>query len=216
LSHTRGPADSPLLEEPIGDNFDRTVAIHGDRDALIEHATGRRWTYTQLRADVDALTHGLIRLGVEQGDRVAVWAPNCPEWTLLQFATAKIGAILVCVNPAYRTHELSYVLNQAGVRTLVAAPGFKGTDYAAMIDEVRPDCPGLHDVVIIGSPEWTALADHDGDPQVLARRQVALSPHDAINIQYTSGTTGHPKGATLTHHNILNNAFLTAEICGIT
>jgi fatty-acyl-CoA synthase len=216
LSHVRGPADLPLLEETIGDNFDRTVATHGDRDALIEHATGRRWTYTQLRVDVDALAHGLIRSGVEKGDRVGIWAPNCAEWTLLQFATAKIGAILVCVNPAYRTHELSYVLNQAGIRTLVAAPGFRGADYAAMIDEVRADCPDLRDVVVIGGPAWDALPDHGGDPHVLARRQAALSPHDAINIQYTSGTTGHPKGATLTHHNILNNAFLTAEVCGIT
>ncbi|MEU5261578.1 AMP-binding protein [Amycolatopsis sp. NPDC021455] len=216
LSHTRGPADLPLLAETIGDNFDRIAATHGARDALIEHATGRRWTYARLRADVDALAHGLIRSGVAKGDRVGIWAPNCPEWTLVQFATAKIGAILVCVNPAYRTHELSYVLNQAGIRTLVAAPGFKGADYTAMIDEVRADCPDLRDVVVIGSPAWAALPDRHGDPRVLARRQAELSPHDAINIQYTSGTTGHPKGATLTHHNILNNAFLTAEVCEIT
>jgi len=216
LSHTRGPADLPLLAETIGDNLDRTVAAHGDRDALIEHATGWRWTYTELRADVDALAHGLIRLGIERGDRVGIWAPNCAEWTLLQFATAKIGAILVTINPAYRTRELSYALNQAGVRTLVAAPGFKGVDYAAMIEQVRPECPGLRDTVVIGGPQWDALPDHGADPAVLARRQAALSPYDAISIQYTSGTTGLPKGATLTHHNILNNAFLTTETCRIT
>jgi fatty-acyl-CoA synthase len=213
LSYTRGPTDLPLLEETIGDNFDRTVAAHGDRDALIEHATGQRWTYAELRADIDALAHGLIRWGIEKGDRVGIWSPNCAEWTLVQFATAKIGAILVTINPAYRTRELSHALNQAGIRTLVAAPG---ADYAAMIDQVRPECPSLRDTVVIGSPRWNALPDHGGDPAVLARRQAALSPHDAISIQYTSGTTGPPKGATLTHHNILNNAFLTAEICRIT
>jgi fatty-acyl-CoA synthase len=216
LSYTRGPTDLPLLEETIGDNFDRTVAAHGDRDALVEYASGRRWTYIELRVDVDALAHGLIRLGIEKGDRVGIWAPNCAEWTLLQFATAKIGAILVTINPAYRTPELSYALNKAGIRTLVAAPGFKGADYVAMIDHVLPDCPGLQDIVVIGSPQWDALPDHNADPDVLARRQATLSSYDAISIQYTSGTTGPPKGATLTHHNILNNAFLTAQTCRIT
>ena len=130
-----------MLEETIGDNFDRTAAAHGDREALVEYATGRRWTYAQLRADVDALAHGLLRLGIEKGDRVGIWAPNCAEWTQLQYATAKIGAILVCINPAYRTHELQYVLNQAGVRLLVAARSFKTSDYAAMIAEVRAGLP---------------------------------------------------------------------------
>ena len=135
---------------------------------------------------------------------------------MLQYATARIGAILVTINPAYRTHELAYVLNQSGVSLLVAASGFKSSDYAAMIDEVRPDCPGLREAIVIGSRAWAALPDHAGDPAALAERQRSLAPDEAINIQYTSGTTGHPKGATLSHHNILNNAFLVSEICGIT
>jgi fatty-acyl-CoA synthase len=216
LSYARGPSDIALLDETIGDNFDRTAAAHGDRDAMVEYASSRRWTYSQLRSDVDALACGLIRLGIEKGDRVGIWAPNCAEWTQLQYATSKIGAILVCINPAYRTHELEYVLNQSGVRLLVAATSFKTSDYAAMIDEVRPGCPGLERVVLIGSAEWRGLPDHDGDPAVLAARRAALDPHDAINIQYTSGTTGRPKGATLSHHNILNNAYFVGRTCGYT
>jgi fatty-acyl-CoA synthase len=216
LSYARGPSDITLLDETIGDNFDRTAATHGDRDALVEFASSRRWTYSQLRSDVDALALGLLRLGVAKGDRVGIWAPNCAEWTQLQYATSKIGAILVCINPAYRTRELEYVLNQAGVRLLVAAKSFKTSDYAAMIEQVRPVCPGLEHVVLIGSAEWRALPDHGGDPTVLAARQAALDPHDAINIQYTSGTTGHPKGATLSHHNILNNAYFIGRTCGYT
>ena len=140
-SYARGPSDVPLLEETIGANFDRMAAAHGDRDALVEYATGRRWTYRQLKTDVDALAHGLLRLGIGKGDRVGIWAPNCAEWTQLQYATAKIGAILVCINPAYRTHELEYVLNQAGVRLLVAARSFKTSDYAAMIDRGAAELP---------------------------------------------------------------------------
>ena len=215
-SYASGTSTRPLLGETIGENLDRTVAAYGDREALVDRASGRRWTYTQLLADVDALAHGLLRRGVAKGDRVGIWAANCPEWTLLQYATARIGAILVTINPAYRTHELAYVLNQSGVALLVAAPGFKSSDYAAMIDEVRPDCPGLREAIVIGSRAWAALPDHAGDPAALVGRQRSLAPDEAINIQYTSGTTGHPKGATLSHHNILNNAFLVSEICGIT
>jgi fatty-acyl-CoA synthase len=215
-SYARGAADRPLRQETIGADLDRTVAAHGDRDALVEFATGRRFTYAQLGADVDALAHGLRRLGIGKGDRVGIWAPNCAEWMQLQYATAKIGAILVCINPAYRTHELHYVLGQAGVRMLVAARSFKTSDYAAMIDEVRPDLPALEHVLLIGSAEWEALPDRRGDPARLAAVQADLDPHDAINIQYTSGTTGNPKGATLSHHNILNNAYAIGEICGYT
>jgi fatty-acyl-CoA synthase len=215
-SYARGATDSPLLEQTIGDNFDRTVAAYGNRDALVEYSTGRRYTYTSLHTEVDALAHGLLRRGIGKGDRVGIWAPNCAEWLQLQYATAKIGAILVCINPAYRTHELQYVLGQAGVRLLVAARSYRTSDYAAVIDEVRPACPGLEHVVLIGSPEWEALPDRGGDPAVLAAAQVALDPHDPINIQYTSGTTGHPKGATLSHHNIVNNAYLIGEVCGYT
>ncbi|HEX2809963.1 MAG TPA: AMP-binding protein, partial [Kineosporiaceae bacterium] len=216
LSYARGPADVPLLEETIGVNFDRTVDAHDDRDALVEFATSRRWTYGQLRDDVDALALGLLRLGIARGDRVGIWAPNCAEWTQLQYATARIGAILVCINPAYRAQELEYVLVQSGVRLLVAARSFKTADYAAMIDDVRPRCPLLEHVVLIDSEQWRALPDRDGDPADLAARQACLDPRDPINIQYTSGTTGHPKGATLTHHNILNNAFFIGEVCGYT
>src|SRR3954453_19664078 len=215
-AYDRGASDPPLLNETIGDNLDRTAAAYGGRDALVEYATGRRLTYAQLRAEVDALAHGLLRSGIAKGDRVGIWAPNCAEWMQLQYATAKIGAILVCINPAYRTPELQYVLVQAGVRLLVAARSVKKSDYAAMIAEVAPDCPALEQVVLIGSAEWDALPDRAGDPSALAAHQAALDPHDAINIQYTSGTTGNPKGATLSHHNILNNAHIIGEVCRYT
>jgi fatty-acyl-CoA synthase len=163
-----------------------------------------------------ALAHGLLRLGIDQGDRVGILAPNCPEWTILQYAAAEVGAILVPINPAYRTDELGYVINQAGIRLLVAAPGFKTSDYAAMIEAARPGCPGLRWVILLGSADWDALSDRAGDPRALTARQALLSAGDPISIQYTSGTTGHPKGAVLSHHNILNNARLVGEILGYT
>ncbi|MGH3881325.1 MAG: AMP-binding protein [Actinophytocola sp.] len=218
VSYVSGTSDKPLLGDTIGDDFDRTVAAHGDRDALVEAATGRRWTYRQLADEVNAVALGLVDLGVEKGDRVGIWAPNCAEWTFTQYATAKIGAILVNINPAYRVHELKYVLNQAGIRTLVAARSFKTSDYAAMIEEVRPDCPGLRDVLLIGGEEWTSLvaAGRGGSAAHLAELQQNLTADDAINIQYTSGTTGFPKGATLSHHNILNNGYFVGELCNYT
>jgi len=217
-SYASGPSDVPLLGETIGGNFDRVVAADPDREALVEVPTGRRWTYAQLRADVDTLALGLLGDGVDKGDRVGIWAPNMAEWTLLQYATAKIGAILVNINPSYRTHELDYVLRQAGISLLVSARAFKASDYAAMIDEVRGNCPELRAVVLIGSAEWDGLlaAGRGGDPADLAARQAALSPDEPINIQYTSGTTGFPKGATLSHHNILNNGYFVGLICGYT
>jgi fatty-acyl-CoA synthase len=217
-SYASGTSDVPLLGDTIGANFDRTVAAFGDRDALIDHASGRRWNYHELRADVHAVALALAGLGISKGDRVGIWSPNCPEWTLVQFATAKLGAILVNINPAYRSHELKYVLNQAGVRTLVAATRFKTSDYAAMIDQVRPECPELRDVLLIDTPEWDAFVarGRDADPTVLADTQQGLAADDPINIQYTSGTTGFPKGATLSHHNILNNGFFVGELCGYT
>jgi fatty-acyl-CoA synthase len=215
-SYVSGTSDVPLLGDTIGDDFDRTAAAHGARDALVDRPSGRRWTYAQLREDVDAVAHGLLAAGIGKGDRVGIWAPNCPEWLLTQYATAKIGAILVNINPAYRTSELEYVCNQAGIRMLVAAQSFKTSDYVAMIDEVRPRCDGLERVVLIGTPEWDALFVRNGDAAVLAEQQAGLSPDDPINIQYTSGTTGFPKGATLSHHNILNNGFFVGELCGYT
>ncbi len=152
-----------------------------------------------------------------KGDRVGIWAPNCPEWTLLQYASAKVGAILVNINPAYRSHELEYVLNQAGVSLLVAAETFKTSDYAGMIREVRPRCPVLRDVVLIGSADWDSLfGEPSAGNEALARVQASLSADDPINIQYTSGTTGFPKGATLSHHNILNNGFFVGQLCDYT
>ncbi|MFE7419634.1 AMP-binding protein [Rhodococcus sp. NPDC057529] len=220
-SYTHGVWDAPMLGDTIGDNFDRTVTAHADRDALVDRPSGRRWTYAELKRDVDAVAAGLLKRGIGKGDRVGIWAPNCPEWTLIQYATAKIGAILVNINPAYRAHELKYVLDQAGVRLLVSAPQFKSSDYAAMIEEVRPECDDLEMVVLLGSAEWSRLASdgmaaHAADPARLPAAQAALSPDDPINIQYTSGTTGFPKGATLSHHNILNNGYFVGELCHYT
>ncbi|MCW2915448.1 MAG: AMP-binding protein [Actinomycetia bacterium] len=215
LSYASGTSEAPLLGDTIGDNFDRAVAAYGDRDALVDLPDGRRWSYGELSAEVAAVALGLLELGVGTGDRVGIWAQNCAEWVLVQYATAKIGAILVNINPAYRVHELEYVLNQAGVRTLVAAPSFKTSDYAAMIAEVRPACPRLLDVLLIGQGEWAALLEsgRSGDPVRLAEIGAGLSADDPINIQYTSGTTGFPKGATLSHHNILNNGYFVGELC---
>jgi fatty-acyl-CoA synthase len=217
-SYASGTSDVPLLGDTIGDDFDRTAAAHPDGEALVEVATGRRWTYAQLREEVDVVALGLHALGLGKGDRIGIWAPNVAEWTLVQYATAKLGAVLVNVNPAYRTHELEFVLRQAGVAVLVAATSFKTSDYAGMITEVRPRCPDLREVVLIGTGDWDALvaAGRAGDRAELARLQGLLSPDDPINIQYTSGTTGFPKGATLSHHNILNNGFNVGRLCGYT
>jgi fatty-acyl-CoA synthase len=217
-SYASGISDLPLLGDAIGDNLDRTAAVFPDRDAMVEVATGRRWSYREFVADVDALALGLLDAGLAKGDRVGIWAPNRSEWTLVQYATAKLGAILVNINPSYRTHELEYVLNQAGVRLLFAATTFKTSDYAAMIDEVRPRCAALERVVLLESADWSVLATGSaaGDRARLTEAQADLSPDDPINIQYTSGTTGFPKGATLSHHNILNNGYFVGELCGYT
>jgi fatty-acyl-CoA synthase len=218
LSYASGVSDLPLLGDTIGANFDAAVATYPERDALVEHATGRRWSYAELAKEIEAVALGLRDLGVTKGDRVGIWAPNCAEWTFVQYATAKLGAILVNINPAYRVHELEYVLNQAGIATIVATPEFKTSDYAAMIEEVGPNCPALRDVVLIGQNTWTSLVDagRAADPSVLAEIEETLSADDPINIQYTSGTTGFPKGATLSHHNILNNGYFVGELCGYT
>ncbi len=220
-SYASGTWDAPMLGDTIGDNFDRTVAAHGDRDALIDRGSGRRWTYRELAREVDALATGLLGTGITKGDRVGIWAPNCAEWTMVQYATAKIGAILVNINPAYRSHELEYVLDQAGIRMLIAAPAFKTSDYAAMIEQVRPERAALEHVLLLGSEQWDRLLDDgraalEADRAALDRAQGALSADDPINIQYTSGTTGFPKGATLSHHNILNNGYFVGELCGYT
>src|SRR5579862_5508225 len=213
LSYSSGESETPLLGDTIGANFDATVARFSGREALVDRTTGRRWTYAELAADVDALALGLLELGIGKADRVGIWAPNCPEWTLTQYATAKIGAILVNINPAYRTRELEFVLNQSGTRLLIAAERLKTSDYAAMIAEVRPRCEGLSHVVIIGGPDWQSLIQRGRQLDRSALESIELDTDDPINIQYTSGTTGFPKGATLSHHNILNNGFFVGELC---
>jgi fatty-acyl-CoA synthase len=217
-SYASGTSTVPLLGDTIGADLDRTVARVGEHEALVECETGRRFSYPQFAAEVDAVALGLDALGVAKGDRVGIWAPNCAEWAFVQYATAKLGAILVNINPAYRTHELAYVLRQAGISVLVSAPDFKTSDYRAMVAEVRGECPQLREVVFLGDPQWTRLLDtgRAADRELLVRREAQLSADDPINIQYTSGTTGFPKGATLTHHNLLNNGFFVGEGCGYT
>src|SRR5829696_7602598 len=159
LSHTRGETDPPLIEMTIGDSFDATAERFGDREALVDVTQGKRWTYAALRADVDRLARALLAIGVQTGDRVGIWAPNCSEWTLVQYATAKIGAILVNINPAYRSHELQYVLNQAGVRFLFAVEQFRSNSYTDMVEEVRAECPSLESWIYFGTEGWRATLD---------------------------------------------------------
>jgi fatty-acyl-CoA synthase len=213
LSYSSGTSAVPLLGETIDANLRRAVASYGDRDAVVDVSTGVRLTYRELDAAVDELAHGLLARGIARGDRVGIWAPNCIPWFLTQYATARIGAILVNINPAYRTHELKYVLHQAGIGTLVSAVRFKTSEYRQMVDEVRGELPALADVVYLDDPTWDALLA-DGrsvTSEQVAVRAATLSFDDPINIQYTSGTTGFPKGATLSHHNILNNGFFVGE-----
>jgi fatty-acyl-CoA synthase len=221
VSYSHGTSATPLLGETIGANLRRVAGQFGGNEVLVDVPTGRRWTYRQFDADTDTLARGLLAAGIQARDRVGIWAPNCAEWVLLQFATAKIGAILVNINPAYRSHELAFVLRQSQVKLLVSAESFKTSDYRAMISEVRGDLGDLgdlEDVIYIGSPEWDALlvAGAGGADGAVARREAALAFDDPINIQYTSGTTGFPKGATLSHHNILNNGFFIGEACRYT
>jgi fatty-acyl-CoA synthase len=215
-SYTSAISEAPLLGDTIGENLDRTVRSFGDRVALVDVPAGRRLTYAELAAEVDALALGLLAAGIAKGDRVGIWAPNCAEWVYTQFATAKIGAILVNINPAYRTSELEFVLNQSGSKLLIAAQRLKTSDYAAMIAEVRPRCADLERVVLLGTEEWASLLDSGRGVGRTALDAIELSADDPINIQYTSGTTGFPKGATLSHHNILNNGYFVGELCDYT
>jgi fatty-acyl-CoA synthase len=217
-SYAHGTGAVPLLGETIGANLERTVARVPESEGLVSCHQGVRFTWAELNEAVDRLARGLLGFGLQQGDRLGVWSPNRSEWALTQYATAKLGVILVNINPAYRTSELEYALRQSGCRVLVAAPEFKGADYRAMVEEVRDGLPALEQVVFLDSPEWDALAAGDGEPgeSELRERMEQLDFDDPINIQYTSGTTGRPKGATLTHHNILNNALLLAGTLGYT
>ena len=216
VSYASGTSELPLLGETIDANLRRTLVRFPDREAIVCVATGRRLTYQQVDDAVEDLARGLLARGIAKGDRVGIWAPNCVEWYLTQFATARIGAILVTINPSYRTSEVEYVLRQAGVTLLVSAISFKGSDYRSMIEQVRGTLPGLSDVVYLADPTWHALLA-DGSSvaaSAVAARAATLDFDDPINIQYTSGTTGFPKGATLSHHNILNNGYFVGEVCG--
>ena len=214
-SYTSATADKPLLGDTIGENLARAVERFGDRPVLIDVATQKRYTYAEFDAETDAMAVGLLELGVKVGDRVGIWAPNCAEWMITQYATAKIGAILVNINPAYRTHELEYVLQQSGISVLVSAHAFKSSNYAAMITQVRDRCTGLRKVIYIGGDfEELLETGRAGDRGRLAA--IELHADQPINIQYTSGTTGFPKGATLSHHNILNNGYFVGQGCGYT
>ena len=217
LSYVHGTGALPLLGETIGANLRRTVERHPEREALVVRAQGFRATWQQLWDLTTRAARGLLALGLQRGDRVGIWSPNRFEWVITQFATARIGAVLVNINPAYRERELAHALRQAGVRALLHARGFRSSDYAAMLAEVRPDCPELRDVIVLDDDWSTLLANGDTvDPAVLATRESLLQFDDPINIQYTSGTTGSPKGATLSHHNILNNGFFVGEALRLT
>jgi fatty-acyl-CoA synthase len=210
-SYGRGPTSVPLLEETIGARLRATVARFGEREALVDRGHAYRATWETLWDEVDRVARGLVARGVEKGDRVGIWAPNRFEWVIVQFATARIGAILVTVNPAYKAAELEYALTRSGVSTLVLSRGFRRTDYVALLDGVRPSCPALQRTIVL-EDDWDALcADGDAVPRgALRAREATLHPGEPINIQYTSGTTGFPKGATLSHRNILNNAYFAA------
>ncbi len=232
LSQLAGSTSEPLLEETIGRAFDRTVEQFPDCDALIVRHQNIRWTYRQYQREIDRLACGLLALGIEPGDRVGIWAPNCYEWCLTQYATAKIGAIMVCINPAYRLYELEYALNKVQCKAIIAAEKFKTSDYLGMLQQLAPELascepgalraaklPDLRLVIRMGtgrSPgmfNFGAVCEMGGEPEGARMAEIAaqLSPTDAINIQFTSGTTGNPKGATLTHRNILNNGKLVGD-----
>lgn len=217
LSYAHGASSIPLLGETIGANLRRTVERFGAREALVVRHQGYRATYESLWAAVGQAARGLLALGVAERDRVGVWSPNRSEWVVLQFATARIGAILVTINPAYKTSELEYVLNQAGVSVLFLARGFRQANYVAMLDEVRPRCSQLLHAMVL-EEDWDTFnqlgagVPHDE----LENREAGLQFDDPINIQYTSGTTGFPKGATLSHHNILNNGYFVGRALGYT
>ena len=232
LSYVHGAMDTPMIGETIGVAFDKAVARHGDRPGLTVRQQDIRWSYRELGERVHAFAAGLLALGLEPGDRVAIWAPNCAEWVIAQFATAKAGIILVNINPAYRLSELDYALNKVGCRALITATAFKSSDYVGMINALAPELaasapgklnaerlPKLEIVIQIGGPKAAGMFAFDhvlrmgGAAQRARLSELARSLQfdDPINIQFTSGTTGAPKGATLTHHNILNNGFFIGE-----
>ncbi|MEZ6962907.1 MULTISPECIES: AMP-binding protein [unclassified Aeromonas] len=232
LSYRTGPCDQPLLSQTIGTYLQEIAERFPDRPAVVVRHQQIRWSYREYLARIDRLAKGLLALGIKPGDRVGIWSPNNIEWCLVQFATARIGAIMVCINPAYRSYELEFAINNVGCRALICASAFKGSDYLAMLNELAPELAGstpgrlaaarlptLEMVIRLGEEMTPGMLNFDAvqalgegvDPAVLARVGASLKPEDAINIQFTSGTTGNPKGATLSHRNILNNARLVAS-----
>ncbi|HEY4241795.1 MAG TPA: AMP-binding protein [Kofleriaceae bacterium] len=213
LSYAHGTSTVPLLGETIGENLHRTVLRVPDREALVVRAQQYRATYRELWAQVSDCARGLLALGIERGDRVGIWAPNRFEWVILQYATARIGAILVNINPAYKATELAYALSQSGVSVLAMARAFRATSYVDLLAEVRHTLPELKRVLILDDDWQRLLAGGASIPEAqLAAREAELQFDDPINIQYTSGTTGFPKGATLSHHNVLNNGYFISQI----
>ena len=214
-SYAHGTSPIPLLGETIGENLRHTVERHPDREALVVRSQSYRVTYRQLYDATSVLARALIASGIEPRDRVGIWSPNRFEWVVTQFATARAGAILVNINPAYKSAELGYALRQSGVKLLLLAKEFRGSDYVALLREVRPECPDLHEALVLDD-DWNDLLARGAavTDAELATRESALQFDDPINIQYTSGTTGFPKGATLSHHNILNNGFFIGETLG--
>ncbi len=211
-SYVHGVSSVPLLGETIGQNLWRTVQRDGEREALVVRHQGYRATYRELWDQTTRAARGLLAHGVRKGDRVGIWSPNRFEWVVVQYATARIGAILVNINPAYKTAELSYALQQSGTSLLLLARAFRTADYVGMLEEVRDLCPELGESLVLDD-DWSRLLA-DGDRVALddlSALETSLQFDDAINIQYTSGTTGFPKGATLSHHNILNNGYFIGE-----
>ncbi|MCK5366040.1 MAG: AMP-binding protein, partial [Gammaproteobacteria bacterium] len=230
-SYVHGVSLQPLLGLTVGQLFDRTAARHAGRPALVVRHEGLRWSYAELRREVDALAAGLIALGLAPGERIGIWAPNCAAWVVTQFATAKAGLILVNINPAYRLNELEYALNKVGCSALITADSFKTSDYIAMLRELLPELdgvepgaleseriPGLRSVVRLGEARTAGMFNYaevasgggEAERNRLAELADELQFDDPINIQFTSGTTGTPKASALTHHNILNNAHFSA------